>query len=122
MWAVTSLPYIEEMLVEFEDLSEAAGQLDLARVKRLSQDLADSARSFRLALQTAGPAPAPLAVAGPAVIEAAANLETSSRAVAACVGISDCTVRIAATSADLDSWASAVEDLTSTLEETRLAA
>ncbi len=115
-WAQPAEPYHYEIVDLSDAIRSAATRLDLTTVQEKSGELADVARKFRLALESSGPPPPSIAVEGPAVIAAASGLERNARAVASCVGPTDCTEALNRLSAAGQSYLNAVLALTNRIQ------
>jgi hypothetical protein len=115
-WALPAAPYHSELVDLFDTISAAASRLDLATVQQKSGELADVAQNLRAALESSGPPPPPIADEGPAVIAAASELERNGRAVASCLGPSDCTVAVGDLQSAGLSYLDAVEALANRIQ------
>ncbi len=97
-WAQPSLQYSEKVAALFPtleaDFNELGRSLDLRPLKSTAAEVANGARDWRIALQAAGPPPDEIAVEGRALIETLADLETTARNVATCIGLDACTAAV----------------------------
>lgn len=115
-WAQPAVPYHSELEGLFEAISAAASRFDVPTVQVRAGELADVARDLRLALESSGPPPPAIAVEGPAVIEAASELERNGRAVARCAGPNDCTVAVSNLNTTATRYGNAVRALLSKIQ------
>lgn len=110
-WAAGSVPYVQTIISAFDDFQSALNARDLETAQSAAGRVADETRNFRLSLEAAGPPPPAAAVAGPAAIEAAQQLETDTRAVAACTELYDCTAAGSRGAKSFESFGRALQGL-----------